>query len=138
MTTGRTGELYIGDTPKTATGVRVIPLDAEARDAIRNQQEIRDALGVTGTIFRSPRGSMGDTERINYSIAKTCKLAGIDPITSHAFRDTFATRCAEARMQPHVLMELMGHSSIKVTMEIYVHVFDATKAEQLLAVDFGT
>ena len=138
MTTGRTGELYIGDTPKTATGVRVIPLDAEARDAIRSQKEIRDALGVTGTIFRSPRGSMGDTERINYSIAKTCKLAGIAPITSHAFRDTFATRCAEARMQPHVLMELMGHANIAVTMRYYVHVMDDVKAKQYFAVDFGT
>ena len=138
MTTGRTGELYLGDTPKTSTGIRVIPLDVEARDAIRRQQEIRDALGVTGTIFRSPRGAMGDFERINDSIARTCKLAGIAPFTSHAFRDTFATRCAEARMQPHVLMELMGHANIAVTMRYYVHVMDDVKAKQFASVDFGT
>ena len=41
-------------------------------------------------------------------------------------------------MQPHVLMELMGHANIAVTMRYYVHVMDDVKAKQYFAVDFGT
>lgn len=130
--------VVMGDGPKTDSGHRIVPLDAAALAAIRSARDYRTAIGVaTSRIFVSRTGRGIYAQHVNEQIKKTCELAGIEPITSHALRDSFATRCAESGMQPRVLMELMGHSSIKVTLEIYVHVFDATKVEQLLAVDFG-
>lgn len=132
------GSHIIGDGPKSDAGDRIIPLDAEAIKAIEAAREYRVAIGAsTSRIFCSRTGGLVFAQHVNEQIRRTCELAGIEPITSHALRDSFATRCAESGMQPRVLMELMGHSSIKVTLEIYVHVFDATKVEQLLAVDFG-
>ncbi len=40
----------------------------------------------------------------------------------HALRHTFATRCIESGMQPKVLQKIMGHSTLSVTMDLYVHV----------------
>ena len=37
-------------------------------------------------------------------------------------RGTFATRCAEAKIAPAVLMKILGHKDIKVTMEYYIDV----------------
>lgn len=40
----------------------------------------------------------------------------------HDLRHSYCTRLAEAGVHPRVMMELMGHSSIDVCMEIYTHV----------------
>lgn len=42
----------------------------------------------------------------------------------HCLRHTYATRCIEAGMQPKTLQKLLGHSSLKTTMDRYVHVTD--------------
>lgn len=132
------GSHIIGDGPKSDAGDRIIPLDSEALRAIEAAREYRTAIGAsTSRIFCSRTGGLLYSQHVNDQIRQTCKAAGIATITSHALRDSFATRCAESGMQPRVLMEIMGHSSISVTMQIYVHVMDDVKTAQLLAVDFG-
>lgn len=39
----------------------------------------------------------------------------------HALRHTFATRCVENGCDPKTLSEILGHSSVKITLERYVH-----------------
>lgn len=42
----------------------------------------------------------------------------------HSLRHTFATRCIENGVQPKTLQKILGHSSINITMDLYVHVTD--------------
>ncbi|WP_294855779.1 tyrosine-type recombinase/integrase [uncultured Oscillibacter sp.] len=42
----------------------------------------------------------------------------------YTLRHTYAIRAIESGMQPKVLQKLLGHASIKTTMDRYVHVTD--------------
>ena len=62
---------------------------------------------------------------------------GIEPFSVHAFRDTFATRCIEQGMPPIVLKEILGHSSLKMTMDVYAHVMPNTKSAELNKIEIA-
>ena len=52
---------------------------------------------------------------------KILKECGISSYTFHTLRHTFATRCIESGGDPKTLSEILGHSSIRITLERYVH-----------------
>ena len=62
---------------------------------------------------------------------KLCDEAGIKRFCMHALRHTYATRAIEGGMQPKVLQKLLGHKSIKTTMDRYVHVTDDSMASAI-------
>ena len=63
---------------------------------------------------------------------KLCDEAGIKRFCMHALRHTYATRAIESGMQPKVLQKLLGHASIKTTMDRYVHVTDDSMSKAVL------
>ena len=54
-------------------------------------------------------------------------------ISSH----TYATQLLLNGVNPKVVSELLGHSSITVTLDIYGHVFPRNKQEAVAALPFG-
>lgn len=140
ITRTEVGGYVIGDDAKTEAGVRTVPLNASALEAWNRQLEENEILeGVTRIgvpVFRALRGGLLKSANVNADIAKICDKAGIERIAAHAFRDLFATRCAEAKMPPETLKEIMGHTDIKMTYKYYIHVMDEQKQEQLKAVNF--
>lgn len=141
ITRTENGGYRIGEDTKTAAGRRIIPMTPEAMEAIEGQKTINTALGVckddvTDTIFKAARGGILKDSLVNADIKRICKAAGIEYFSVHALRDTFATRCVESGMQPKTLQEIMGHSDISMTMNLYAHVMPETKVEQMKAVNF--
>lgn len=55
---------------------------------------------------------------------KLCDKAGIKRFCIYALCHTYTTRAIKTSMQPQVLQKLLGHTSIKTTMDRYVHVTD--------------
>ena len=55
---------------------------------------------------------------------KICDENGIKRFCMHALRHACATRAIESGMQPKVLQKLLGHGSIRTTMDKYVYATD--------------
>ena len=67
---------------------------------------------------------------------KLLKLCNIRDVNFHVLRHTFASSCVEAGMDIKALSEILGHSSVKITMDRYVHLSMQYKQEQLSILQF--
>ena len=66
---------------------------------------------------------------------KVLKLTEIDSINYHSLRHTFATRCIEEGFDMKALSDILGHSSISITMNRYVHTSIEQKRKNMLKLD---
>ena len=66
---------------------------------------------------------------------KVLKLTEIDNINYHSLRHTFATRCIEEGFDMKALSDILGHSSISITMNRYVHTSMEQKRKNMLKLD---
>ena len=62
-----------------------------------------------------------------YSYKQILEQCAIKYKKFHCLRHTFATRCIKVGMDVKSLSEILGHSSVNVTLNIYVHSSTSTK-----------
>lgn len=137
ITRTENGIFCIGDSPKTDAGIRDIPMNAAIEALIQQQKEKRPGRPEFAMLcFHSPTGKMISHGAVNKNIRKILReLCNqgivIEPFTSHALRDTFATRYIEQGGNPQTLKTILGHSSLSMTMDLYSHVLPNTKQEEM-------
>ena len=130
-----TGEWRIGP-PKTKKSYREIPMTEECADLLRGLWE-KTQLGryvedeFKDFVFINRKGTPTKNSTYDSNIVKLTKQAEIENFSMHTLRHTFATRCIEAGMRPKTLQQLLGHSSINITMNLYVHVTDEEKIKEM-------
>ena len=142
--------------PKTQQSYRTIPLTNRAYEILEKvharvpERKETDILSLTLDYLDRHTGekaslSMRDLVFINWRtgepaknssydthLYKLCDEAGIKHFCMHALRHTYATRAIESGMQPKVLQKLLGHASIKTTMDRYVHVTNDSMSKAVL------
>lgn len=125
----------IGET-KSEYGKRDIPLTEEAFQILQNQKQKKRKRAVAsmeynGLVFLNKKGEPTWPAYFNKELGAIADKIGIERFSMHTLRHTFATRCIEAGMRPKTLQNILGHSNISITMNLYVHVTDDEKALEM-------
>lgn len=114
------------DEPKTITSRRDIPINSNLLDILKKMHQISDSDYVVSDAkdFVSPR-------TFEYRFHKELEKAGIMRINFHKLRHTFATRCIEVGIDTKTVSELLGHASVNITLNTYVHSSFEQKKKQI-------
>ncbi|RBM05694.1 site-specific integrase, partial [Streptomyces sp. PT12] len=125
------GELLVV-APKTQRSARRVALPAECVRALRAQraQQLADkhAAGENwkgtgaGLVFTTKNGTPIEPRNLNRSFDALCARAGVRKVRFHDLRHTCASLLHEQGADARTIMEVLGHSSIRVTMDIYTFV----------------
>ena len=127
-----TGEL------KTSSGQRDIPMTKTVYNllmSIKRQQADRKQKVISfefaDHVFLNRNGKLLPNSNYDRYLEKICDKAGIERISMHTLRHTFATRCIESGMKPKTLQKILGHANISMTMDLYVHVTGDEKEKEM-------
>ena len=123
-------KIIIGDTPKTLSGIREVPIPKNIKNEIIEQLQLAE-VHKDNLLFVSNAGTYASPVNANHVLKRICKNLGIENVTSHSLRHTFATRCIEAGMRAVALQRLMGHSNVSITLNVYTSVFNKYKNSEL-------
>ena len=125
-------------TPKTESSNRIVPLiDKAVELLLLHKQEQQRYAKTVGTyykdinlIFSNSNGGYIDPGNLNRKLNKISKRLGLGTISPHVLRHSFATRGLEAGVSLKAMQGFLGHSSIKITGDIYTHLLEEQKLKE--------
>lgn len=123
---GITKTMVLIQTPKSNCSIRKIPIPAEMLQMLIPFKQQKEAFLLTGTAhkFLEPRSMENHFKFILHE-------CGIEKLNFHSLRHTFATRCVEFGFDIKSLSEILGHSSVNITLNRYVHPSMELKLENM-------
>ena len=113
-------------TPKSVTSTRTIPLPEDLIQILTELPGPRRGFFLTGE-----ENHFSEPKVMQDHFARTVRRCGLGDANYHALRHTFATRCIELGFDVKSLSELLGHSTVAMTMDRYVHPTMAHKRENM-------
>ena len=141
-------------TPKTAAGTRTVPLVDEVREALLQEREHQEEVGLTSQyeieglhdfIFLNRYGSPQNPQTVNRAIGRIVDAYNdreleraaqekrepfsLPAFSCHNLRHTFCTRLCEVETNLKIIQDIMGHADISTTMKIYAEVTQQAKAD---------
>lgn len=140
-------------TPKTKAGVRTVPMLSEVEKTLKTeiQNQMTNGLctceidGYRGFIFSNRENYVHNPQTLNRAIkriirdynAQETELAVkenreprlLPDFSMHHFRHTFCTRFCENETNIKVIQEIMGHSDISTTMDVYAEATEQRKKD---------
>lgn len=117
----------IVEAPKSDTSIRDIPLSNYMINLLKKYKPINrgNSYFLTGNMnYIEPR-------TLQNKFKKYIEKSGVENVNFHALRHTFATRAIENGMDVKSVSEILGHSTVKMTLEKYVHITMEQKRKQI-------
>lgn len=139
--------------PKTDAGYRVIPMLGDIKNILVKERTHQSLTGVchdqidgyNGFIFTNSNGTLlhkssvdrvlrdivncYNANELNAAITESREAELLPDISAHILRHTFCTRLCENDVNISVIKDIMGHSDIKMTLEVYNTVTQQRKTD---------
>lgn len=135
------GGRLIEGSPKTKKSRRVIALDSQTVEVLRQHQDREKArraalsqapIDDADFVFQRPCGRCLNPDalstRFRQLMNQLAEDHGITSITFHGLRHTHATHGLEAGVNPKAIADRLGHASVSTTLDRYSHITPATSA----------
>ncbi|MFC8430687.1 tyrosine-type recombinase/integrase [Streptomyces sp. NPDC057253] len=141
QTQRRRGVLYDDDTKNRRN--RALPLPAMCVAPLRwhrmrqvaAKQRAGESWDDGGYVFATRNGRPVEPRNVYRSFTRVAQSAGLRVIRLHDARHGCATLLTAAGVAPRVVMEILGHSQISITMDVYTHVVQDTQREAISHMD---
>ncbi|MBE6570604.1 MAG: site-specific integrase [Ruminococcaceae bacterium] len=108
----------VQNSTKTASGTRVIPLNKKAEEALYALQKRKTSQYVV----ENSKGNAVLPSNLERSFQVVLRNCGLGKHGAHILRHTFASMLFAKGVEGKMISKLLGHSSVKITYDIYVHV----------------
>ena len=116
---------------------RMIPIDTEIGDLIDQIIDLRSpGRAMPHPRYRRPaqflfthHGRRLGQQAVRTELSRAAQLAGLDHITPHQLRHTYATALVNAGVSLQALMALLGHASAEMSLR-YGRLFDTTVKDE--------
>jgi len=127
------GELVFSE-PKTARSRREVPLSPAVVAMLRQHRKAQAAEQLragdqwqdSGLVFTTELGGPVDPRNLLRVVEAAAKSAGVDGVGVHTLRHSAAVGWLEAGVHIKAVADLLGHSSISITGDVYGHTSDDT------------
>lgn len=133
-TIGRISKNLIITEPKTARARRTVPLAPPVVALLKKHRttQLEERLCAankwadTGLVFTTELGTAVDPRNLLRVIEVAAKAAGAEGVGVHTLRHSAAVAWLEAGVHIKAVADLLGHSSISITGDVYGHTSDDT------------
>lgn len=120
---GNTSTKLIITSPKSSTSVREIPLPDFIIPILESIKTKEDHYLLSGT------RAIVEPRTMQYRFKRILSDLNLPDVSFHSLRHGFATTCIALGFDVKTLSEILGHSSVEITLNRYVHSSMERKAE---------
>ncbi len=118
------GKQLVTNTTKTYSGDRIIPLNKAATEAL---ERMCAKSPDSAYIVCSSKGDMIPPERLERTFYRILSNVKISQAGTHSLRHTFASMLFAKGTDVKTVSELLGHASIQITLNTYIHLIGKPK-----------
>lgn len=104
------------DSPKTFHSNRTIPIPLFLNTIIESKRSDSENYVIANESVK-----IIEPRLMQIKFKRMTEECGLENVTFHTLRHTFATRCVECGFDIKSLSEILGHSDVKTTLNKYVH-----------------
>ncbi|MCP5094731.1 MAG: site-specific integrase, partial [Chloroflexi bacterium] len=126
------GKIYEG-TPKTERSRRAVAMPAVVKNALKEYQVITE--NYDGLVFTTSTGKPISQRNLTRNFHGALQKVGLPRIRFHDLRHTAATLLLKENVHPKIVQEMLGHSTITLTLDTYSHVIPGMQKEAASKMD---